>query len=280
MSDRKLPNLNDLDALSSEESEIASEARQRILESMKPLFDATFGLGSLLRAMQPAIGSAMAAVGHLSRVSANFEAIGASLAKEPARLRERIRVLVHQGWFIDPEMPVSLVRDLAEAFDNGNFREAEEALLDYYRSSAEAVIKRVCDQNPLRAEIITQAFAAHQAGHFGLSVPAFLIQADGLAGEHHDGRQLFSKVPTRSIGAMANSAAKGSNEWMFLSVYAESSPFSKNTNELGEGFTGLNRHGVLHGTIVNYATEVNSLRALSALGYASFVLSPKAASDT
>ncbi|MET0890326.1 MAG: hypothetical protein ABWY09_09335 [Stenotrophomonas maltophilia] len=279
MSDRKLPKLNDLDALSSEESEIALGARRRILESMKPRFDATFGMGSMLRAMQPAIGPAIAAVGHLGRVSATFEAIGASLAKEPARLRERIRVLVHQGWFIDPEMPISLVRDLAEAFDNGNLQEAEEALVDYYRTSADAVIKRVCDQNPLRAEIMTQAFAAHQAGHYGLSVPAFLIQADGLAGEHHDGRQLFSKVPARSVGAVANSAAEGSSEWLFLSAYAESSPFSKNTNELGEGFTGLNRHGVLHGAIVNYATEINSLRALSALGYASFVMSPNLARD-
>lgn len=282
MTDRKLPRLINLDDLSDSDLPRTTEALHRIHESERPLLEFTSGLGEMLRSMQPALGSVMGAISRagqspqLSRVTETFTAIGEALAKEPTRLRERLQLLVHRGWFIDPEMPITLVRELALAFECGELEAAEETLVDYYRSNAEAILERVCHENPHRANLVRQCLYAHQAGLYGLSVPTLLIQADGVASDHRDGRQLFSKVDSRSIEKVARNAEEGSAEWIFLSVYAEDSPFSKSTKTLSDDFVGLNRHGVLHGLHVNYSTEINSLRAVSALGYASFALKPSA----
>ena len=58
----------------------------------------------------------------------------------------------------------------------------------------------------------------------------------------------------------------------YMSVFMLNTPLTKNTKHLPSGFDGLNRHAVFHGTDPNYGTEINSLRAISVLNLASYVL--------
>ena len=55
-------------------------------------------------------------------------------------------------------------------------------------------------------------------------------------------------------------------------LLGEPVPLWRTRKERGPGFFELNRHQVLHGESVNYGTETNSLKAISFLGYLSFIL--------
>jgi hypothetical protein len=59
--------------------------------------------------------------------------------------------------------------------------------------------------------------------------------------------------------------------WSVFTIDADA-PLTRDTRQLPAGFDGLNRHAVLHGTDPNYGTEVNSLRAVSVLNLASYLL--------
>jgi len=264
-----------LESLAPEDRYSLNEALQHVRSSMEPLRETARSFGDALRAMHPGLGSLLESTSRWARFDEMLHGVSKALAIEQIHMRDRLRTLVHAGWFIDPEMPLTLVRNLAEALEDGEENSAEQVLLQYYRTSGSATLERVCRQSPGRAGIIKQAYLAHEQGKYALSVPVFLMQADGIADDVHKGRQLFSKAVRRSVGALASEHEVGSDEWVYLSVYAEDSPLVKNTKDLGPGFDGLNRHGVLHGTDLTYCTEVNSLRALSALGYAAFVLLPE-----
>lgn len=191
-----------------------------------------------------------------------------------------MRTLVHRGWFIDPEMSLPKIRSLHEAFLGGREKEAEDWLVAYYGEHAQTIVERLSVVYPERATQLTDALCAHNEGRYSLSVPVFLLQADGLANHLKKGRQLFSKDDRKSVRGLIKGMPDESMERVFLSVYGGDSVLVMRTNDLPPEFNGLNRHGVLHGTDVNYGTEINSLRALSVLAYAAFSPAPRAGLPT
>lgn len=230
------------------------------------------GIGRLLREMTPILRGVAEALAPVQMLGKSSKLPGDQFAKQQMLLKERMGVLVHRGWFVDPEMPLSVVRLMTKAFECDEAGDAEKWFVDYYISRGCSIIQKVCEKFPERSEIIADAFAAHNEGRFSLSVPVFLAQADGIADDCYRGRQIYSRRKSKGVCGLASSAQEGSAEWTFLSVYAENSPLVKDTKDLCPGFNGLNRHGVLHGTDKRYGTQINSLRALSVLAYAAFAL--------
>lgn len=53
---------------------------------------------------------------------------------------------------------------------------------------------------------------------------------------------------------------------------SHSLPISASEHERGEIFNELNRHQLLHGEVVDYGTEINSLKSISLLNYVTQVL--------
>ncbi|MEB1105711.1 hypothetical protein [Xanthomonas campestris] len=234
------------------------------------------GLGRLIQTMAPLTKAAGAITAPLLRFNNVMVQVGNQLAKDQELMRERLNVLVHKGWFVDPEMPVGLVIKIARAFADNKVYEAEQELVDYYLSSGDDIIRTICSGFPDRAKTICDAFAAQCEGRYSLSVPVFLTQADGIANDCYSDRQLYSAVPDKGVRGLLKSLPEHGVESAYLAVYAEDSPLVKKTSKLEPGFDGLNRHGVLHGTDKHYATQINSLRALSTLTYAAWVLKPRA----
>ncbi|WP_199728423.1 hypothetical protein, partial [Pseudoxanthomonas sp. SGNA-20] len=82
------------------------------------------------------------------------------------------------------------------------------------------------------------------------------------------GLKLFSKAER------PNARATGTLRLALISAfYEKANVVIRNTDELPQGFDGLNRHAVLHGIDSNYATEVNGLRAISLLNLVAFLAS-------
>lgn len=238
---------------------LSKARRQGVIETV---IDASLMVIEISRAVRPIIQLA-------SR-------LGSQAAKIPARMEQRLKVLARKGWFIDAEMPLAALWKLEEAFRTGREDYAELWLIAYYRREGRAICDRLCAEHPARAELIQCAFRAHVEAQYALSVPVFLQQADGLAHDLGPRRQLFSKTLRHGVRGLMdelNSTSDPSGlKRAFLSVYADETSLIMATDDLPEDFDGLNRHAVLHGTSVNYATEINSLRALSVLSYASLAL--------
>ncbi|CAN7283945.1 hypothetical protein LJR168_001394 [Pseudoxanthomonas sp. LjRoot168] len=189
----------------------------------------------------------------------------------PARLRAQLAVLMERGWCLDPEMPHTWGVDLVEAFESGEEAEAQEWLIDYFRDRLEEIEKAMVQRHPARASIITDAFAAHREGRYSLSIPVILAQAEGVVQDKHK-RQLFSRKASSNLKEVLASLPDDDTRRIFMAAFYADIPLTRNTDLLPAGFDGLNRHAVLHGTDPNYGTEVNSLRAVSILNLASFLV--------
>jgi hypothetical protein len=258
-----------LDAIAKLDPEDTARLRESYTAAIQPILDASHTLPAMLRGIGATIRPFVA---KLNEARSSIEGIGAMIKASNFMLRDGIRGIVQQGWFIDSDMDISSVIQLGERYSSGQEAEAEAVLVAYYQAKGDIIVSRVCANAPDRAQHIQDAWDAHKAGKYTLSVPVFLIQADGIVYDRRSGRQLFSKRNDRGIGTLAKTAEDGSADWVFLAPYAEDSPFSKDTKDLPADFEGLNRHAVLHGISTKFATEVNSLRALSALGYVDFAL--------
>jgi len=181
--------------------------------------------------------------------------------------RGHLKVLLSMGWCLDPYAVNEWAGAIAQKMEDGEAAEAEAWLIEYFRGHASIIEDRVSDQSAARAPLLRDAFAAHREGRYALSIPVMLAQAEGLARDVM-GLKLFSKAER------PNARATGTLRLALISAfYEKANVVIRNTDELPQGFDGLNRHAVLHGIDSNYATEVNGLRAISLLNLVAFLAS-------
>ena len=171
----------------------------------------------------------------------------------------------------DPEMPATLLQELELLFDE-HPDEMTEWLKDFFRERLDVIEEKLIDSYPHRGHLFRQAFEAHREGKYGLSVPVFLAQADGIFWERTPGRQNLFRSKQRK--AYSESAMQISDTYtgIYLHPLLTLLPLWMNENERGDSFVELNRHQVLHGESVDYATEQNSLKTISLLSYLHLIL--------
>lgn len=160
----------------------ALEGLRAVGESVRSMRAVAFEIG---RAIAPVIQLAQQWNEHLSAM--------------PAKVEERLKTLARSGWFIDAEMSLPTIRRLHEAMSSGRDSKAEQWLVDYYRREGAAICERLCAHHPARAALILDAYRAHEEGRYALSIPVFLLQADGLAHDLGPNIQLFSKDVSRGV---------------------------------------------------------------------------------
>lgn len=190
------------------------------------------------------------------------------LREMPGEVRAQLAVLMARGWCLDPEMPHTWGRDLAEAFEEGQEEEAQQWLVDYFKDRLDEIEKTLTDRHPQRAVILAQAFQAHRNGQYFLSIPVMLSQADGVIQDKHQ-KQLFTKKARANLKAVVEKMQEDDLRVIFMEAFCVDIPLTRQTEKLPAGFDGLNRHAVLHGTDPNYGTEINGWRAVSILNLAS-----------
>lgn len=208
----------------------------------------------------------------LRQWSTMFDDIARQLRGLPDEVRGQLAVLMDQGWCLDPEMPHTWGQDLAAAFQEGEGEEAQQWLIDYFKERVDEIEQTLVERHPARSAIIADAFQAHREGRYRLSIPVLLAQADGVIHDRHQ-RQLFSKKRNANLMEVLSELPDDDMRAIFMAAFYVDIPLTRSTRLLPDGFDGLNRHAVLHGTDPNYGTEVNSLRAVSILNLASHLVS-------
>jgi hypothetical protein len=98
-----------------------------------------------------------------------------------------LTLMVTHSWYPDPEISITDTSDLESKAISGDFASIQNYLIDYFRSKADDIERRVCERYPNRAGIVSEAFAAYREGRYVLAIPVFLAQADGIS------EQLLSK---------------------------------------------------------------------------------------
>ena len=206
----------------------------------------------------------------------SFRRLAEALKELPERERRALQRLGEEGWFLDQEMPANLLQKLELLFDE-HPDEMTEWLKDFFRERLDVIQKKLVASYPHRGHLFQQAFEAHREGKYGLSVPVFLAQADGIFWERTPERQSLFRSRQRER-AYSEYASQNSNSLTVIRLHPLSIllPLWMNEDERaerGDSFGGLNRHQVLHGESVDYDTEVNSLKAMSLLSYLDWILS-------
>ncbi|XYI49322.1 hypothetical protein OOOCML_33085 (plasmid) [Cupriavidus necator H16] len=192
--------------------------------------------------------------------------------------------LAKHGWYIDMQrMGLGHPPRLAEALrKNEGAEEAKEELRLHFSVHLDEIETEVCELLPHRSHILAQAFNAHRAGQYALSIPVFLSQADGICFEKVNAYYFVSdKTPEgRKIGRPETAIHAESLDHDFwtrivLAPLGEFGELNVSGKKRPPDFQGLNRHTVMHGQSLDYGTEINSLKAISLLNYVSHVLARK-----
>lgn len=268
-----------------------SDAPQGPLDRFDDLFKSYRGWAEeLAKATEPALRVQQQLHAHLERFRGGFKVwsenpatreMFESLRKTlvliqqfPGQFQTQLLGLAQHGWYIDPEMPLDGIRSLHGAFESGAADEAQTGLENYFRQHLDAIEERLLLHHPERAHVLAAAFNAHRSGSYFLSIPVMLTQADGIAHDER-GRQLYSTRQTKGVAGLIDGLEASDLNRHLWEVFRSQSPLSTSIDSLPSDFSGLNRHKVLHGMDYNYGSEVNALRAVSLLNFASFALADR-----
>ena len=188
---------------------------------------------------------------------------------------EILRTVIRHGWYPTANMSGGEVAFLAGALedpDEERAASAHQVFIYKFREEAVTIEQRLTTQFPDRAQVISDAFAAHHQDKFSLSIPVFLAQVDGIAWDHL-GRSLFSSKTIQEAEGLASGIKEGILRELFLGLMWSGWPHALHVSQRPDNFSGLNRHQVMHGEVSDYGTEINSLQAMVLLNFCSLMLS-------
>ena len=185
--------------------------------------------------------------------------------------QENLEKLAEFGWYLDPGMPLFAPTQLVRALSEEDEQEVLDVIRVYFTRRLDDIEGTLRTSFPLRDGILRDAFEAHRGGKYNLSVPVLLAQADGMWFDR------VSKSPFMSRerpGAVGDLDQKNQHRFFepLIGLFGESIPLWMSKTERGSTFAELNRHQVLHGEVVDYGTEVNSLKAIAFLSFSCWVL--------
>ena len=182
--------------------------------------------------------------------------------------------LAQRGWFLDPQMPMSLLWHLADTIEESP-EEADVLLVQWFQERLDEIEEELVKTCPKRAHVLRSAFNAHRERDYNNSVPAVLKEADGM---WHDifGMNVFRVRERASIvKSIEQKQPYGLISTSLVPLLQSTLPLWMNESERHnwmkqhrtDSFPELNRHEVLHGLSVEYGTETNSLKAISFLNW-------------
>ena len=182
--------------------------------------------------------------------------------------------LGQRGWFLDPEMPMSLLWYLGDTIDERP-EIADELLSQWFQERLDEIEEALIKACPRRALLLRSAFKAHRERDYNNSIPTLLKEADGM---WHDlfGLNVFVAKARKSIvKTIEDKQPYGLVCSSLVPLLQSTLPLWMNEGERHnwmkkhrtDSFQELNRHEVLHGISVDYGTETNSLKAISFLNW-------------
>jgi len=167
------------------------------------------------------------------------------------------------------------VTEPLEMFEAGEPEKAHEALCVCFEEQMDDIVDGLRKAFPERARHVEQAVAAHRRREYALSIPVFLLEADGICQELVGAQAYQKEGGQRAIAnAISSRARDDAFHLAMCAALITITPLVYGPKERAQhGMTdSVNRHTVLHGEDVNYDTRRNSCQALSFLAHVVSVL--------
>lgn len=191
------------------------------------------------------------------------------------RTKIALRTLGYYGWYIPSlDLPVTYPSTLAKELNNNNEQYVNAEMSELLKKNFKELCNEILKNNPKRSHILIKAFKAHKSKEFALSVPVFLIQADGICKEVTNYGLFFKKNKTPKTKAYTDKLDKNKYFLSYLEPLRTLLPIIYSEEYLDENMK-FNRHKILHGEDYNYDNELTSLKAFSLLSYINAFLHQK-----
>lgn len=192
-------------------------------------------------------------------------------------------ILAKSNLWITPSMPYDLILKVKELANSNDIKveSVERIFLEYFEENdwvmLHEMIKSWETSHPFaqRRHIIYDAFDAHKSGKYTLSIPTLLTQVEGVLSSitgKKGGKpyKLFEETIRQQYPDILNNVTKDIllefATSLFLYKGIESEHFTTDKLPLWLESKGIreidfmNRHAILHGIHINYASKINSLR--------------------
>ena len=185
--------------------------------------------------------------------------------------------LINKGWYIIDDDYFETNYLIANESDE----DIEEYIINYARGQRNEIINFFVELFPERKKLIEDALWAHGEGKYNLSIPVFISQADFLSNkllevsiyEKKYGVPQTKKKYDEFLEEKEKAEKEGKNinlQVHFLFALLQSvNPINKNSKDIKDNSLP-NRHGILHGELYKYGTEINSLKFIMLLNYLLF----------
>ncbi len=185
--------------------------------------------------------------------------------------KDNIRVFMEHGWVMPLHTLADDVERIVSLFE-GNPDVADEEMCAIFQGMTDYIKSGLIRRFHSRAHIFSEAFEAHEAGKYNLSVPVFLAQADGIWNER-GGNHIFRGKREKAVEKHADEFVKDSLTRSFiLALKSRSFPLFQSMRPHPGSSYPLNRNLVLHGDSLDYGTRKNSFQAMAFLDYCGIIL--------
>ncbi|NYE29203.1 hypothetical protein HDE78_002161 [Rhodanobacter sp. K2T2] len=202
--------------------------------------------------------------------------------KLPQRTRDSILAMANAGWYLDLEMGMSDIARFKRVVDDEGAATAEAFMATHFEERLSGIRDSLNEKFPHRKPFFDSAFGAVERGEHLLAIPVLLMQTDGIskdvANEYFFVRARKGQARPGVADFLLKQAESDLAE-AFLCMFEELRPIGLSEKEREPGFSGLNRHMVMHGEDLAYGTKVNSLKAVSLLNCVAQVLTGELRDD-
>lgn len=181
------------------------------------------------------------------------------------------------GWPIAPSMPRELIQHVIGLHQAGKTRYATQVILGYYRRSDNEVLTaavdrwQACNHFKSRMHIFRDALSVHRSGTYTLSVPALIMQVEGVLSEYVVANHLTAKLGKISdvYEAVIGDPEKGPFQVWAISetLLCQLSTNTYSYTDFGQQLAlpvrkrRTTRHTIAHGIMPGYDRESVSLKA-------------------
>lgn len=194
------------------------------------------------------------------------------MTQVPGEIRELSVNFAKRGWYVWLDMPFTFLYSLRAGLKQRHFEAVDAAMARYFKSEGRRIESCIIEAFPKRKTILSASFRAHRREDYALAVPVFLSQADGICAELI-GVGFYSRK--KGVPRTASAVARLMEDEFMSSILEPlrvAGALNAFEDERHQYPDVLNRHEVLHGKSIDYATALNSFRAFSLLAYLASVL--------
>lgn len=173
------------------------------------------------------------------------------------KLSER---MIKNGWYYSGILPI----DVSEILDLDD-EDFNLQLVNFYVEEYEILYNNIMRNFFDRKNILEKCFSAHENKDYELCIPTMLSQADGISKEIF-GKYLFYKENGEPATKNQNRISFRLDYWFDIAYYIQLS-ITGQLNINSNKTDGFNRHKVIHGLNIDYATKENSIRCIVMLNF-------------